>query len=304
MATGVGALETGPGVSVTISKRRVSLAEFVYRVVTCQVVTYFLAGAGAFYLLDYRTLFHSEPLAHYMRPISSPWVAAGPALQVFRGLVFALALWPFRRVLLDAVSHGLRNLDRVQLDELPRLADFAVWVMACEGALPWPEGSFLKAYAGNQSGMDALAIESSPVAMEVLSFVRERRAAWKGTAKDLLATLISRLRGRTADRADARLRAFPSTPSVLSNQLRRVAPNLRQLGVDIIIGVREGKDRNRFITISWAGETPSAASATSAQPGPNAAASAYPGEIGGRRVAPQKGVCLGWGQFGVYYIAS
>jgi hypothetical protein len=36
-----------------------------------------------------------------MLPTSSPWVAAGPALQVFRGLVFALALYPFRRVFLD-----------------------------------------------------------------------------------------------------------------------------------------------------------------------------------------------------------
>jgi hypothetical protein len=36
-----------------------------------------------------------------MRPTDSIWVALGPALQVVRGLVFALALHPFRRVFLD-----------------------------------------------------------------------------------------------------------------------------------------------------------------------------------------------------------
>src|ERR1700738_3480378 len=37
--------------------------------------------------------------------------------------------------LLDAVVHGLRALDRVQLDRLPRMADFALWATACETAL-------------------------------------------------------------------------------------------------------------------------------------------------------------------------
>jgi len=36
-----------------------------------------------------------------MLPPSSKWVAVGPALQVIRGLIFALCLYPFRRVFLD-----------------------------------------------------------------------------------------------------------------------------------------------------------------------------------------------------------
>jgi hypothetical protein len=39
--------------------------------------------------------------------------------------------------LLDAVVHGLRAQGRVQLDRLPRMADFALWASACETAL-WP----------------------------------------------------------------------------------------------------------------------------------------------------------------------
>ena len=101
MATGSAVLELGPDPSATDLRGRVTFPQFLYRVVTCQLVTYFLAGMGAFYFLDYKALFESEPLAGFMRPMSSPWIAAGPALQVIRGLVFAMALWPFRRVFLE-----------------------------------------------------------------------------------------------------------------------------------------------------------------------------------------------------------
>jgi hypothetical protein len=65
------------------------------------VLTYFLAGIAAYSLMNYRDQFQSDQLACLMLPTNSPWVAAGPALQVFRGLVFALALYPFRRVFLE-----------------------------------------------------------------------------------------------------------------------------------------------------------------------------------------------------------
>jgi hypothetical protein len=35
-----------------------------------------------------------------MRPTSSPWVAAGPALQLVRGTLFAMVLWPLAEALL------------------------------------------------------------------------------------------------------------------------------------------------------------------------------------------------------------
>jgi len=41
--------------------------------------------------------------------------------------------------LLDAAVHGLGALGRVHLDRLPRMADFALWAVACEPAL-WPAG--------------------------------------------------------------------------------------------------------------------------------------------------------------------
>jgi hypothetical protein len=79
-----------------------SFGSFALRVTACQMVTYFVAGAGAFFLLDYRGQFASEMLSCYMLPVDAPIVSAGPILQVVRGLIFAAALYPFRRVFLEA----------------------------------------------------------------------------------------------------------------------------------------------------------------------------------------------------------
>ncbi len=80
---------------------KTSFGEFFWRISACHIITYMIAGIFAYTLLDYKTLFETGALASFMRPVSSPWVAAGPALQVFRGLIFAVVLYPFRRVFLE-----------------------------------------------------------------------------------------------------------------------------------------------------------------------------------------------------------
>lgn len=74
---------------------------FAGRVTSCHLVTYFIAGVIAYTFFDYGTLFQTDAFACLMRPISSRWVAAGPALQVIRGLIFAVALYSFQSVFLS-----------------------------------------------------------------------------------------------------------------------------------------------------------------------------------------------------------
>ncbi len=74
---------------------------FFLRVTACHVVTYTIAGILAYTLFHYATTFESGDLANFMKPTSSKWVALGPAFQVVRGLIFAIALYPFRRVFLE-----------------------------------------------------------------------------------------------------------------------------------------------------------------------------------------------------------
>ena len=64
--------------------------------------------------------------------------------------------------LLDAVSGGLRRLPDVHLADKPRMADFAMWSVAVEPSCPWPNGTFLRAYAGNRQGSVEATLDGDP----------------------------------------------------------------------------------------------------------------------------------------------
>lgn len=128
--------------------------------------------------------------------------------------------------LLDAASTALRRIGTVRIARLPRMADFAQWVVAAEPALGWPAGRFLAAYTGNRAEAHELALDSSPVG----TLVRELApAGWIGTATELLDNLNAR-----ASEALRRVPAWPKSPRALSGALNRVAPNLRAVGVVVV----------------------------------------------------------------------
>ncbi|MBE3589876.1 MAG: hypothetical protein IMW98_03500 [Firmicutes bacterium] len=143
--------------------------------------------------------------------------------------------------LLDAVSCALRNVDRVRLDRMPRMADFAKWVVAAEPALPWPAGAFMDAYAGNRADAVELALEADPVAQAVRQAAE--RGEWTGTASELLDELE-----QIAPEKVQHSRTWPTTARTLANRLRRAATFLRALGVEVEF-YREGHDRRRMVAV-------------------------------------------------------
>jgi hypothetical protein len=50
-------------------------------------------GITAASFLNYQEVFNSSEI---LRDYDSPWIPAGPGLQVIRGLIFSLALWYFK----------------------------------------------------------------------------------------------------------------------------------------------------------------------------------------------------------------
>jgi hypothetical protein len=161
--------------------------------------------------------------------------------------------------LLDAVAQGLRRLPGVRLERLPRMADFAKWATACEGAL-WKAETFAKAYDANRAEAVETVIESDPVATALRSFMAER-TEWAGTASDLLGAL-----SLLVSEPERRGKAWPTAPNKLSGRLRRQATFLRQIGIKIDAR-REGKLRTKMLRITRkeeGGEQPSASSASSA----------------------------------------
>jgi hypothetical protein len=144
--------------------------------------------------------------------------------------------------LLDAAAHGLRNVADIHLEELPRMADFALWATACETAF-WPAGTFTQAYQANRRAAIEDLIDTDPVAAWVRQIVANR-STWTGSASDLLRAGAA-LAGPGLPRGAA---AWPKSPRELAGRLRRAQTFLRVLGIHIAFG-REGRAGTRVIRI-------------------------------------------------------
>jgi len=127
--------------------------------------------------------------------------------------------------LLDALVGALARIDSVQLETLPRMADFARWTVAAEPALGWEPGSFMAAYGGNRAQAHELAVEASVVGPALLELAGE---GFEGTSSDLLAELTERV-----DEKAIKSREWPKNGRAMSGVMKRLAPNLRALGYEI-----------------------------------------------------------------------
>jgi hypothetical protein len=181
--------------------------------------------------------------------------------------------------LLDAASTALRRLPEVHLARLPRLADFALWVVAAAPALGMDPDDFLKAYEQNRAAANAMAVEASPVASVVHRFTQQQHT-WTGTATQLLAAL-NHLAPAEVDR---RARTWPKTPKTLSDTLRRSQPNLAKVGVRVSFSQSH---HPRTLDLEWVAEPAPPASPASpmaaeqGKPGDAAGDAGEPGDVAG-----------------------
>jgi hypothetical protein len=143
--------------------------------------------------------------------------------------------------LLDAVVHGLGTLPAVCVDNFWRMADFAKFATACEGAFRTP-GTFAAAYANNREQAIGEMLDADPVAGAVVELM-STRAKWEGTAAYLLGALAKVAGG------GARERGWPKSPGQLSHRLSRSEPLLRSRGIEVTRD-RVGRKGNRLISLT------------------------------------------------------
>jgi hypothetical protein len=150
--------------------------------------------------------------------------------------------------LLDAFCEALTNLDNVTLEDYPRMADFTKLATAGEKALGLESGEFVDIYNKNRNEANNLAIENSLIAQIVIDLVSDKEQ-WVGIAKNIKDLLDSK-----SDIITQKNPFYPKNPQKVSNELRRIAPNLRLMGIDVHFasdeGKREGGTGNRLITIT------------------------------------------------------
>lgn len=121
--------------------------------------------------------------------------------------------------LLDVLAEVLGMLPLVRLDEMPRMADFARVLAALDDVLGTKA---LPAYLDATRQLAADVVNSDPVASAVLRFMEER-AEWSGPASDLLRYITP----------EHPPKAWPSDATRLSGRLKRSAPGLRAVGIDV-----------------------------------------------------------------------
>jgi hypothetical protein len=131
--------------------------------------------------------------------------------------------------LFSAVADGLGKMSSVNLNGLPRMADFARWAVATEEALGAERGTFMRAYGASQEEAVVQALEASPVATPLWKLAvlhNGPQNAWTGTATELLKELAERV-----DDEVRRAAGWPKAANSLSRELKRLAPPLRDVGV-------------------------------------------------------------------------
>ena len=139
--------------------------------------------------------------------------------------------------LLAAASTALRLEGETVLGNPPRMADAATWATAAEPALGMAPGDFLRAMDSAREDAVAQGLEADPLAGAVRALAGELRT-WRGAASDLLPLLSAK-----ADDEVKRGKRWPKSPSALSSRLRRLAPSLWEVGVEVESGVKLGKGR-------------------------------------------------------------
>jgi hypothetical protein len=131
----------------------------------------------------------------------------------------------------------LKNLPAVQQRTdivWPRMADFAQWVVAAEPALGLEPGTFLKEYESNRQSARQIVLDSSPIVPAIRAMLKRKGGSFAGTATELLDAI--------SVGQDTRVKGWPKTARPLAGMLSRLAPALREDGIEIHKG-RDGNDK-------------------------------------------------------------
>ena len=133
--------------------------------------------------------------------------------------------------ILDIVAKALEIKDSVSLEELPRMADFAVWGEAIARALGYKPLEFLNAYFENIGKQKIDIIEGDPFTEALSKFIDYDRQSWISQ----LPIFIQNLK-EYADTNNIDSSRFPKNAQAISNRLRKAkTPLLEGLGIEIIV---------------------------------------------------------------------
>jgi len=144
--------------------------------------------------------------------------------------------------LLDTLAAALKHVSEVQLDDVPRMADAALFVTAAEHGLNTPVGTFAETMVHEQGDALRDTIQSAPFVEAIVRFMATKDK-WAGSATLLMAEADKLARdGRRA-------RGWPTNPSAASALLTEYELPLGAHGLTFDRGRSPGGTRDRKLTL-------------------------------------------------------
>jgi hypothetical protein len=146
--------------------------------------------------------------------------------------------------LMDAAVASFAGVDRVKLDDAPRLVDAVKWVTAAEEHLGWTRGAFMDAYTSSRRDELSASLDGSLVVRPIEMLLEMSEDDWTGTPTQLYDALS------VHSNATRPGRRWPANAQVLSRHLTLITAALATQGIHIESGFAgRGSDKIRLVTI-------------------------------------------------------
>lgn len=141
--------------------------------------------------------------------------------------------------LLDLFSKSLKKLPSVNIDPaiIPRMTDFTMLGEAMSRALDNDSGIFVNKYIETRKEAVSSAIDATPLGRAIISFI-DCGLSHTGTVGNLLNRLNDFEQKAGIEHGDF----WPKSPRKLGDELRRLAPALRQVGIDCSVDSKASRD--------------------------------------------------------------
>ena len=144
--------------------------------------------------------------------------------------------------ILDTLVKALQIKPTIKLNDLPRMADFALWCEAIARALGYKELEFIQAYYDNIGKQNIEAIEANPFGLAIAKslFESEKLEGSPQEILDFLETVAAN------NRINTNHRLWPKATNTVTKRLNQIRSNLLE-GLGISVTINRDTKRNTSI---------------------------------------------------------
>jgi hypothetical protein len=145
----------------------------------------------------------------------------------------------------DVLARAQQRLP-LELDRLPRLADFAELGVAVAEELGYEKDFFLDAYMEHIDNHNEIVVDSDPVSHALILFMQDK-PSWEGTTTALRSKLKAIAENEMDLNISSKFSGWQQHPSAFKRKIKAVSHNLSGVGIKISDGKRSALGRSVIV---------------------------------------------------------